>query len=119
MSSLSFWHNSLLRQPLHKRQRPLQPPLQLFIALDAIGLHQHPALHRLAGNVERLDVLFRQRLFAFRRAIRESFQTPTSRLPRSRKPMPPNIFFSTMPFLPNSATRIRCARDSLKAMSGL
>src|SRR4051812_35523083 len=50
------------------------------------------------------------------RTQRESFQTPTSRLPLSRKPTPPNIFFSSMLFLRARAPRMRVARDSSKAI---
>src|SRR5262249_13686325 len=32
------------------------------------------------------------------RTMSESFQTPTSMLPFSRKPMPPNNFFASIPF---------------------
>ena len=43
----------------------------------------------------------------------ESFHTPTSMLPFSRKPTPPNIFFSSTPFFRDKASRMRAARDSL------
>jgi len=75
---------SLRRQRLHKLQRPLDPILQLVVVLDAFWLDQHPALHRPAREIELLDVRFLQRLF----------QTPANMLPLSRKPIPPNIFFS-------------------------
>src|SRR5262249_48776226 len=50
------------------------------------------------------------------RPMRESFQTPTSRLPFSRKPTPPNIFFSSTPLLRARAWRIRSASAALKAI---
>src|SRR5437660_5695377 len=49
----------------------------------------------------------------------ESFQTPTSMLPCSRKPTPPNIFFSSTPFLRARASRMRAARVSSKAIAVL
>src|SRR5262249_285710 len=52
-----------------------------------------------------------------RRAMRESFQTPTSRLPWSRTQMPPNIFFSSTPFFRARASRIRAARASLNGIA--
>jgi|GEM_PF-6635419 len=47
----------------------------------------------------------------------ESFQTPNIMLPLSMKPMPPNIFFSSMFFLRPRASRMRAARNASKAMS--
>src|SRR6516165_9855988 len=44
-------------------QRALNPLVQLFIVYDALGLYQHPALHRLASDVEFLDVRFEHRMF--------------------------------------------------------
>src|SRR6516165_2003191 len=49
----------------------------------------------------------------------ESFLTPTSMLPFSRKPIPPNIFFSSMPFFRASPWRMRSASASSKAISNL
>src|SRR5438477_4970107 len=41
---------------------------------------------------------------------------PTSKWPFSRKPIPPNIFFSPIPFRRARAWRMRSARASLKAL---
>jgi hypothetical protein len=44
----------------------LNPPDQLVIALDALWLDQHSALHGPSGDVELLDVRFDQRIrFSF------------------------------------------------------
>src|SRR5262249_37115874 len=51
-----------------------------------------------------------------RRTMSESFQTPTSMLPFSRKPTPPNICFSSTPLLRAGAWRIRSASAALKAI---
>src|SRR5690348_12183049 len=56
-----------LRQRVYKLIRPPNPIGQLLIRLDAIRLHQHPALHRSAGDVKLSDVFFLQSvLVAFR-----------------------------------------------------
>jgi hypothetical protein len=55
---------SLARHLPDEFHRTLNPPLQLAVVLDAFGCDQHPILHRLAGNLERLDVRFQQRFLA-------------------------------------------------------
>src|SRR5262245_38071621 len=51
-----------------------------------------------------------------RRTMSESFQTPTSMLPFSRKPTPPNIFFSSTCLRRGIRWRMRSASGSLKAI---
>jgi hypothetical protein len=48
--------DSLRRQLPDELHRPLDPVLQLFVALDAFRLDQHPPLHRPARDVELLNV---------------------------------------------------------------
>src|SRR5262249_51559216 len=56
------------RQRSHERFRPLNPVAQLVVTLDACRGDQHPALHRLAGDVELPDVRLLQRLSTLVRA---------------------------------------------------
>jgi hypothetical protein len=51
------------------------------------------------------------------RTINELFQTPTTMFPFNRKPITPNIFFSSQLFFQARASRMRWARDSLKAIA--
>src|SRR4051794_14484059 len=54
--------------------------------------------------------------FSPSRTTSDSFQTPTSRLPFSRKPIPPNIFLSSTFFRRASRCRMRPARVSSNAI---
>src|ERR1700730_7666167 len=52
----------------HKLHRPLDPALQLVIFPDALRLDHDPSLHRLASDVEFLDVRLQQRILVTVRA---------------------------------------------------
>src|SRR5262245_50290380 len=50
--SATHFRSRLGWQLLDELQRPLDPAAQRLVGFDAAGRHQHPALHRLAGDVE-------------------------------------------------------------------
>ena len=52
----------LPRQLPDELHRPLNPPLQLVIVLDALWLNQRPSCHRPARDIELLDEGLFQRL---------------------------------------------------------
>src|SRR5262249_23634359 len=113
---------SLLRQFPHELHGPLNPRLYRAVVLDAFRGHQYPALHRSPGDVELADVGFQQRIVvSFRVEPDDERVLPhaQSKLPFSRKPIPPNIFFSSMPFFQASPWRMRSASASSKAIGNL
>lgn len=108
------------RQRRDEVHRPLNPLRQLVIVFDAFETHDDPSRHRPpARDREFAGVRLRQRFPALLRAEPDeerAFRTARSKLPVSRKPLPPNIFFSSMFFLRAGASRMRAARDSSKAV---
>src|SRR5262245_10709095 len=78
----------LRRQLADELHRPLNPALQLVVALDSFQADHDPALHRApARDLERADMGLLQRLVALLRAEPDeqpSCLTPASKFPLSK-----------------------------------